>query len=202
MSKNKSKVYNAILFFLEKSAHPTLGKVKLAKLLFFTDALAYHSTGRTITDEEYIKLPLGPVPENFDLILSSMENDGLIEKRIRPTLKKDQETYFPCMKINFNVFLKKEIAIMSEVIDIFRNKYTDELVELSHKLLPWDIIEVGEQISFELFGMDCEEAQKLKMAKEKLSTSEIILNSPKLISDFRRGRKDVEAKRIKEHKWH
>ncbi len=196
-----NKIHNTILFFLDKSAHPTLGKVKLAKLLFFADALAYQYIGHTITNEEYIKLRLGPVPVDFDDILSSMEESGLVERKTRATLKKDQEVYIPRIKYNPGVFLKKEIAIMSKVIELFRNKYTLELVELSHKLLPWDIIDIGEQISFTLFGMDCEEAQKLKIAKDKLSDSEVILNSPKLISEFKKGQKDVESKRIKEHKW-
>jgi hypothetical protein len=201
MSKLKNKLYNVILFFLKKGAHPTLGKVKLAKLLFFADALAYHSLGRTITGIDYIKLPLGPVPVDYDEELTSMEKEGLIEKRLRPTLKRNQEFYRPCRKANLSVFTKKEMAITNRVADIFWDKYTDDIVNLSHKLLPWDIIEIGEIISFELFGLDNEEALKLKLTKENLSPTEIILNSPKLMTAFKKGKEDVRKKRVKKHKW-
>lgn len=201
MLKLKNKFYNTILFFLKKGEHPTLGKVKLAKLLFFADALAYHRLGHTITGKDYIKLPLGPVPVDYEEEMALMEENGLIRKRFRPTTRRQQESYIPCKRANLNVFTKKEAEIMMEVVKILRNEFTNDIVNLSHKLLPWDIIDIGELISFELFGLDNEEALKLKLKKVKLSSTEIVLNSPELMAAFQKGREDVRKRKVKKHKW-
>ncbi|MDH5186677.1 MAG: Panacea domain-containing protein [candidate division WOR-3 bacterium] len=199
MEKLKNKLYNVILFFLQKGEHPTLGKVKLAKLLFFVDVLAYHSFGSTITGKDYIKLKLGPVPVDYDEELAAMEKEGLIARRLRPTMKRDQEFYLPRRKANLSVFTANEVKILEQVVNIFRSKYTDEIVDLSHKFLPWDVIEMFEIISFELFGMDNEEALRLKIQTKNLSTSEIILNSPELMTAFKKSREDVLKRKVRKH---
>ncbi len=201
MVNNKNKLFNAILFFLKKGEHPTLGKVKLAKLLFFTDAIAYHTLGHTITGEDYIKLPLGPVPCDYDETIGYMIEEGLIEQKFRPTLKKEQEYYIPKKNADLHFFTKKEIEIMNEVSDIFQHRYTGEVVDLSHKFLPWDAIEIGEIISFELFGLDNDEAMKLRALKEGLSTSDVIKHSKELMKMIKKGKLDVCRNRVKEHKW-
>lgn len=201
MTKSKKTFQNAVLFFLEKGRHPTLGKVKLAKLLFLADAIAYQNFKKTITGKDYIKLPLGPVPEDFDVELSEMEDKKLISKSPRYPYLNGQEFYINRESACMDVFTQKEKAILNEVLAIFHEKYTKELVEISHKLLPWDIIDIGEKISFELYGLSNEEALQLKIKAKQLTTTEIIMNSPDLIASFEKGREDVRRNRVKEHKW-
>ena len=186
---------------MKTGKHPTLGKVKLAKLLFFSDAIAYQELGHTIAGVDYIKLPLGPVPIEYNEVLEIMEEDGLIERKHRSTIRGEQEYYIPLVEANLAVFNKKEKGIMAETIRIFRERYTHAVVDLSHKLLPWDVLELGEVISFELFGLDCEEAERLKLKKKTLSTTELIENSNILLASWKKSKSDVKKKKVRTHEW-
>jgi len=194
MTKSKNIFQNAILFFIEKGKHPTLGKVKLAKLLFFADMLSFKSFRKTITGEGYIKLPLGPVPENFDQTLLTMQLNKLINK---PT----NEFYTNYVSANLELFTKQQKEILNLVLTMFKTHYTRDVVDISHKLLPWDTIELYEPISFELIGLSNVEAMQLKIKAKELTTTDIIMNSPDLIASFKKGRDDVRRNRVKEHKW-
>lgn len=201
MIKNSDKFINTFLYFIDAGRHPTLGKVKLAKLLFFADAIAYGQLGRTITGKQYVKMMLGPVPCNYNKDISSMETEGLITKKSRTTIKGDQEYYVPHKKANLRKFNKTERQIIKAVVRIFGERVTKSIVEFSHKILPWDIIDRGEIISFELFGLDSKEAKKLKLRKDKLTTTDLIVNTPKLMASIRKGKQDVKKQKVKAHKW-
>jgi uncharacterized phage-associated protein len=197
----RDKFINTFLYFIDAAKHPTLGKVKLAKLLFFADAIAYDQLGRTITGKQYVKMMFGPVPCNYNEDISSMETEGLITKKSRTTIKGDQEYYVPHKKANLKKFIKTERKIIKEVVRIFGEKVTSSIVKFSHRILPWDIIDRGEIISFELFGLDCEEAKKLKLRKDKLTTTDLIVNTPKLMASIRKGKQDVKKQKVKAHEW-
>lgn len=201
MDSQQERFRNAFLFLAKAAEHPTLGKVKLAKMLFLADALAYEKLGSTITNRDYIKLPLGPVPVDYDFEIDSMENDGLIKRQFRSTQKNIQEYYTVLKRANLNIFSKEEKTILQKTVSIFLEYFTGMVVDLSHKLLPWDIIELKEIISFELLGMDCKKALKLKSKKSKLSITDLILESDDLMKSFRKGQQDVRRSRIKEHTW-
>jgi len=47
--------------------------------LYFIDFDYYERTGSLITDETYVKLPYGPIPNDMKKILTSMQKDGLIK---------------------------------------------------------------------------------------------------------------------------
>ena len=57
------------------------GAVKLNKLLFFSDFLAFVRLGKAITGQEYQKLDHGPAPRRMLLVIREMERSGVIRQR-------------------------------------------------------------------------------------------------------------------------
>ncbi len=78
---NEEKYRNAILFFV--SHIKALGKVKLMKLLYYLDFDHYEQYGASVTGDEYLRWPKGPVPANAEAVITRMVNDAelLVEER-------------------------------------------------------------------------------------------------------------------------
>ena len=77
MEINNGKYRNAILFFA--SNVPNLGRVKLNKLLYFSDFDHFERYGEPVTGETYKNDELGPVPMHIEQIISEMESDEQAE---------------------------------------------------------------------------------------------------------------------------
>jgi len=62
-----------ILYLAQRSeSDPGFGKVKLAKLLAFTDFHAFAESGSSVTGVTYVKLREGPVPQDFYPVLEGL----------------------------------------------------------------------------------------------------------------------------------
>lgn len=90
------KLKQLIIYLSAKlSAKQNFWETLLNKLLYFIDFDYYERTGSLITDEEYVKLPYGPIPNNMKKILTSMQKDGLIKIINREYFWKMQKTIIP-----------------------------------------------------------------------------------------------------------
>ena len=63
---------------------PTYSKIKLLKILFFSDFESYGLYGAPITGMPYRKLPFGPGPVDFPRIEDEMVRDKLIRIHCEP----------------------------------------------------------------------------------------------------------------------
>ena len=75
---NKEKVYNMIIFLADN----TILKTKLLKEMFYADFLFYKENCKSITGLEYCKLPFGPVPDGFEVILSKGYQEDIIDYEV------------------------------------------------------------------------------------------------------------------------
>jgi len=57
-----------------------VGRTVLYKLLYFSDFDFYELYEESITGETYRKLPIGPVPEHFEMALNELEKEGKISR--------------------------------------------------------------------------------------------------------------------------
>ena len=69
-------------FIIKSQKKKLIMKTKLLKELFYIDFLYYKKSCISITGLEYAKLPYGPVPEDFDLLLESCYIIFLIKDNI------------------------------------------------------------------------------------------------------------------------
>jgi len=123
---NLDKVVEAINYLAQKVTN--LHKVKLMKMLWYSDMLNFKRHGKSITGLVYSALPMGAVPEGYDeiVLLDSVSYDIVhygdnIGYRFKPT---------PGVEIkNLSDF---ELETIDKIISEFGNLSTQEIVDRMH----------------------------------------------------------------------
>ena len=122
-------VVDMIRYFANSVLVSGLYKVKLMKMLWYSDALSYKRRGHAITGMVYQALPMGAVPIAHDSIIDLSEiyyeeidmGDGTAYKFL-PTENKE----YPHLSI-------EDISIIDAVIDKFGSSSKDEIVNAMHR---------------------------------------------------------------------
>jgi hypothetical protein len=147
---DERRLAELILYISKKSAHdPRFGAVKLNKILYFSDFLAFGTWGKSITDAEYQHLPNGPAPRRLlplrrelisqgDLALQSV---GLLRGKVQLRTVNLREP-------NLTLFDGREISLVDGVIDELSGMTADDTSELSHRYIGWKATSEGETIPY------------------------------------------------------
>ena len=140
----RQRLVHALAYFAAKVKNPF--KVKMFKLLFLFDFTHFKETGLPATDSSYYAWDRGPVPKDLfeeleegrvpdDLnglisIVTQQREDGFVSYRFAPRAKS---------KPDLSVFTPRQIRIMDELIEIYRDATGAEMSEISHlPKSPWD----------------------------------------------------------------
>ena len=77
-----AKLVEAIHYICDKAADEPekLDQIKLNKILWYSDAQAYMSSGLAITGERYIKKPFGPVARRNRIAVEDLEKRGMLRR--------------------------------------------------------------------------------------------------------------------------
>ncbi|GMV88599.1 MAG: hypothetical protein AMXMBFR81_15300 [Chthonomonas sp.] len=170
MTRDWSKLDELILYISERCAgDPLFGKTKLNKLLFYADFLAYLRLGRTITGEEYVKQPFGPVPCHLDKRLKRMAGKDL-EVVERTFHGRKQHRVVPKREAQLELFSAPEISVVAEVLAQFDGFSGSDVSDLSHRFLGWRVAAIGEPIPLEvaLCSPGAVTQEKVEVAEELL----------------------------------
>jgi hypothetical protein len=144
-----TKMKELILYVATASAQDAnFGAVKLNKVLFFADFLAYLRRGRAITGQEYFALQEGPAPHQLRPLRDEMERDRdiAIQKfelggHLHPLTK-----VVPLRSPNYSRLEAEELVIVNEVIERLKDLNGKQVSDLSHKFAGWKIaFELGEK---------------------------------------------------------
>jgi len=120
-------------------------KTKLAKLVYLCDFASYYKFLTPISGFEYHRLAQGPVPiEFFDLIDSSESIS--IEKKDKAIMVSLVE------QPDENVFSKEELVLVKAVCAKWKKSTTQEIVDFTHKQIPWKICREKEVIHYSLIN--------------------------------------------------
>lgn len=106
-----------------------LYKVKMMKLLWYTDALSFKKNGTSMTGLVYQHLPMGAVPLGYNEILtlpSIIVDEEFIHDYIGYRI-------YPNGEVSVNSFVLEELDILQKVATFFKNKKTDDVVKYMHK---------------------------------------------------------------------
>lgn len=123
---NIDKVIEAINYLATKVEN--LNKVKLAKMLWYSDNLHYKRFGSSITGLAYRALPFGAVPEGFEQIV-------LLEGIIYDELLYGENIAYkfkPVEGFKVNILSDDETEVIDEIINSFGALNTDEIVATMH----------------------------------------------------------------------
>jgi len=144
------KLKNMILYLVKRLGGVL--SVKLNKLLWYCDFLYFKETSVSITGAQYVRLKLGPVPDNYELIIGIMQ-PGLLDKDEIPFETKDGiamgEEFTALVEPDKSIFSEKEIQVMDFVADTFRDYGSWAIKEKSHKETAYLKCEDGDIISYE-----------------------------------------------------
>ena len=122
---------NLVLGYFAKYVNPY--KVKMMKLLWYTDALSFKANRTSMTGLVYQHLPMGAVPLGYNEILS------LPAIKIEEEIVHDYIGYriYPNGDINLSSFSLEELNILQRVANFFKDKKTVEVIEYMHSEVPY-----------------------------------------------------------------
>lgn len=138
---NREKLINAIIFFAKNTKN--CGKTKLFKLLYFLDFIHFKQTAKSVTGLIYNARPWGPAPADLFNELEAPKDD--LKKYLCFIPQVDPFPFFRILvkkgiKFEPKYFSKREIRIMTQVAEIFREAIAHDIVKITHLANdPWDI---------------------------------------------------------------
>lgn len=150
--KSFQKFLNLILACIKYGADKDgkITKTKLAKLVYLCDFASYYKFLKPISGLEYKKLQQGPVAiEFFDII----DTDESIEVE-----KKDKAVLLSLSEQpDDSVFSKKELSLIKSICKKWRPAKTQEIVDFTHKQIPWQVCKDREVIPYSLINNEAPE---------------------------------------------
>lgn len=126
----REKEINAIIFFIKNTNH--CGKTKLFKLLFFLDFSHFKQTGKSVTELKYYAWERGPVPKELFEELDRPKEDFKKHIAILPSAPGEFLKMIPRKKFDPKYFSKREIKIMQNIAEIFKEAFAEDMSEVSH----------------------------------------------------------------------
>jgi putative zinc finger/helix-turn-helix YgiT family protein len=130
------KYANMFLFFLESNNY--LFKVKLNKLLFYTDFYHFKKTGFSISGYKYQAVQNGPVPYRYDLIYDYLWQNEFIQYDLVELNDNLVEQPIPLKKFNPDYFDSNELDALKTINEIFKKLSRQQIVDLSHQEKAWE----------------------------------------------------------------
>lgn len=165
LEENEPSLYNGYTKFsfqkfkdvVSYLATLAIGKTKLMKELFYIDFLYYKNYGSSLTGMSYVKLPHGPVPDNYETLLEILNDNNFIE--ITSTLKGNYEEN-TIVSVNKDINLsKEEKKIINEIVNYFASYTGSQIADYSHQENAWKLPEFNKLISYE-YAFDIELGKK------------------------------------------
>jgi len=106
-----------------------LYKVKLMKLLWYTDVIFFGRYGKSMTGLVYKNMPLGALPVAYDEIIT-LPTVKVVEELINNDISYKIQ---PNKEINVSDFSLEELGVLEMVATTFKNFKAKEIVEHMHK---------------------------------------------------------------------
>ncbi|WP_062355049.1 type II TA system antitoxin MqsA family protein [Bacillus kwashiorkori] len=133
---NLEKLINVVKYFLYRDSQ--VYKVKLMKYLWFTDFFHFKNWTVSLTGLKYAKLPMGPVPDNYDMLISLILNEDKLINREYIDFGNGQGELFTVIEdFDSSLFTEEEIKTLEIISKLLQPHNSRSVSELSHKELAW-----------------------------------------------------------------
>lgn len=152
MSFDREKFKQLVLYVIWKTSDVRdFGATKLNKVLWFSDARAFETLGKSITDETYIRQKFGPVPRHIDEVLGELISDGEIQAWTEPHYDFAVKRYSAHQPADTSKFTADELGLIDWWIKHVAEDHTAvSISEKSHDY-GWKIARQGEELPFKAF---------------------------------------------------
>ena len=146
------KYKQMILAFLRKEG--TIPKTKLAKLLYFADFGWFYYHLKSMSGMQYRKIQYGPVSDTYFWLIDEMFDKGEIDiAQTKDGAMLISQTRSGA-KIDLSKINKKEGELISNIERKWKGKKTNEIVDFTHKQLPYLYAQDNEVVSYGLFTQE------------------------------------------------
>lgn len=126
----------------------SFGAVMLNKILFWSDFLTFAYHGKAITGVEYQKLKNGPAPRRLLSVRDQMKSRGEIELIEIPLGRMVQHRVLALREPKLDLFSKKDLLIVDEVIRAHCGKAAKKVSAMSHGIA-WESVDLKESIPYD-----------------------------------------------------
>lgn len=137
----RPKFHNLMLYLAHMSREdPHFGAVKLNKMMYYADFIAFFRLGKPITGAKYQKLSEGPAPRELLRERNYLIDVGDAVLEHRPYFRYVQQRLVPiaCDWSRWtDEFSDEEMQIISEVLDAMKSMTAREASEASHREVGW-----------------------------------------------------------------
>ena len=146
--KYKQIITNFIKFWSDSDGKIT--KTKLAKLCYLLDFSRYYFNLTPITGLEYRKIRQWPVPDAYFTAIEELQEEEsiAIETKWKSFLIENIETP------KHDKLSDDEINLLKKIANKRKDKNTQEIVDFTHKQLPWMICNDKEIIPYDLITQE------------------------------------------------
>lgn len=147
---DEEKLAELILYISQKCAtDPKFGSVKLNKILYLSDFLAFGNWGEPITAVPYQHLRMGPAPTRMLPVRDGLVKNGKLVLQTLPLKSgKRQVRTVNLVDPDLKVFSGREIALVDSIIQDLWDMDAEESSELSHRFVGWKMTKEKEPIPY------------------------------------------------------
>ena len=140
-----------------KQSKKALKKTKLAKLLYFADFVWYYKHLESMSGMSYRKIEFGPVPDSYFSLVEDMEQKG--ELNVTQVAKDGYHMYEiqetrGSANTTLDLLSKEELVLIRKIWKKWEGSNTNEIVNFTHKQMPYMFAEDNEIVSYEIFGQE------------------------------------------------
>ena len=127
-------------------------KTQLNKLTWYSDFLHFKENSVSISGTQYVCLPFGPAPNNYEMIIGSMIHEGLIDRTeiifdSTSDIRGDRFTALANPPVS--LFTNEELKAMDTVTSAFREYGSKAIADKSHQEVAYKKSKEGDIISYE-----------------------------------------------------
>lgn len=149
MAKSERKFRELILLICARCEQDKkFGAIKLNKLLFYSDFSAYLTFGKSISGQQYFKLPKGPAPRNFLAVANRMRESGDLAYKDIEYFGHSQKKPIALRQPDVSVFTSQEINLVLQIIQQYWDTSAFAISEGSHFFLGWKAAQDREIIPY------------------------------------------------------
>ena len=165
---DENKFRELVLYVSEKcESDPNFGAVKLNKILFLADFVAYAELGKPISGAEYVALEFGPAPRLLKPIRDEMADRKDIVVKRQQRFGYQQDRVIPLRKANLSLFSGGEISLVDDMISICSEETGRDLTELTHMMCGWQVASNREVIPYETIYLSSDFDEATRVDRER-----------------------------------
>ena len=128
------KLWNMIIFFSDR-IKPY--KVKLNKLLFYSDFYHFKLYGSSISGAMYRAIQYGPVPADYQLLMAQGVLSGILELKTVEMYDFNAECFLGKVDFQKNLFTEEELDVLQKITERFAESNNQQIMKISHEEKAW-----------------------------------------------------------------